>query len=200
MRLADSDLLPYEFTDFADTLKRYVTEVQSLLKNKQEEIRERNREIEEGVFTATSDPKKTFVPPPNEDVPPYLNFAPLENGLAAVTRAADHYQKVLMKAEADGGAAMARGPLAAVNEKLIQTERALTTPEGLPGRPWYRHEVYAPGFYTGYGVKTLPAVREAIEQKHYREAEQGINVVGKVFEEEARVIESAAAELEKLAR
>ena len=104
---------------------------------------------------------------------------------------------MLNQACANGGAALAHSSLQAVNEKLIQTERALTTPEGLPRRPWYRHEIYAPGFYTGYGVKTIPAVREAIEQKQWQEADQGINVVGKVFEEEGRVIESAAAELER---
>ncbi len=200
MRLADAELLPYDFTDFADTLKRYVTEVQDLLKEKQEEIRERNREIEEGVFTATADPKKTFVPPPIEPVPPYLNFAPLENGLVSVTRAAEHYQRALAKAEAEGGAALAHASVQSINEKLIQAERTLTTPDGLPGRPWYRHQIYAPGFYTGYGVKTLPAVREAIEQKRWQAADQGINTVGKVFENEARVVDAAAAELEKLAR
>ncbi|HEV2232251.1 MAG TPA: M28 family metallopeptidase [Terriglobia bacterium] len=200
MRLADADLLPYDFTDLADTLKKYVGELQTLLTKERDEIRERNKEIEEGVFAATSDPKKPVVLPKIEDVPPYLNFAPLENGLASITRAADHYQKAIEKSRANGGAALAQASLQAVNEKLIQTERALTTPEGLPKRPWYKHEVYAPGYYTGYGVKTIPAVREAIEQKEWPEAGQGINVVGKVFEDEARVIESAAQSLERAGR
>jgi N-acetylated-alpha-linked acidic dipeptidase len=197
MRLADAEVLPYDFTDLADTLKKYVSELQTLLKDKQDEARERNREIEEGVFTATSDPKKTYVPPQPEEVPPYLNFAPLENGLASITRSANHYQRAFKQASANGGAALVNATLQSVNERLIQTERALTTSEGLPRRPWFKHEIYAPGFYTGYGVKTIPAVREAIEEKQWREADQGINVVGRVFEEEARVIESAAAGLEK---
>ena len=200
MRFADAELLPYDFTDLADTLKKYVGELQTLLRNEQEEIRERNKEIEEGVFIATSDPRKPVVLPKIEEVPPYLNFAPLENGLASVTRAADHYQRAIEKSRTDGGAALAHASLQAVNEKLIQTERALTTPEGLPKRPWYKHEIYAPGYYTGYGVKTIPAVREAIEQKKWAEAGQGINVVGKVFEDEARVIESAAEDLEHAGR
>ena len=200
MRLADAELLPYDFTDLADTLKIYVGELQTLLKNKQDEISERNKEIGEGVFTATSDPRKTFVPPQIENVPPYLNFAPLENGLTSLTRAADRYQKAIEKSRANGGAVLARASLQAVNEELIRTERALTTPEGLPRRPWFKHEIYAPGYYTGYGVKTIPAVREAIEQMHWPEAGQGINVVGKVFEDEARVIDSAAEDLEKAGR
>jgi N-acetylated-alpha-linked acidic dipeptidase len=197
MRLADADVLPYDFTDLADTLKKYVGELQTLLKDKQQEARERNREIEEGVFTATNDPKNPEVSPKPEEVPPYLNFAPLENGLDEISQAANHYKKALGKIREEGKAGIADASLKTVNEELIQTERALTTPEGLPRRPWYKHEIYAPGYYTGYGVKTIPVVREAIEQKQWKEANQGINVVGKVFENEARVIETAASELDK---
>ncbi len=50
-----------------------------------------------------------------------------------------------------------------LNAILMRTERALTRPEGLPDRSWYKHQIYAPGFYTGYGVKTLPGIREAVE-------------------------------------
>jgi len=67
----------------------------------------------------------------------------------------------------------------------------------LPGRPWFKHQVYAPGFYTGYGVKTIPAVREAIEQKQWKEADAAIVRVGKVLLDEAAVIDSAGAELER---
>ena len=89
MRLADSDLLPYEFTGLADTIHRYLDELQKLLKAKQDEVTERNKEIEEGVFTAIADPKKTSVPPPVEEVPPHLNFAPLQNASDALTRSAE---------------------------------------------------------------------------------------------------------------
>src|SRR5207302_2026481 len=88
--------------------------------------------------------------------------------------AAERYQKAVAKAEANGGAALAKTDLKALNATLLQSERALTLADGLPRRPWYRHQIYAPGFYTGYGVKTLPGVREAIEQKHWREADDQI--------------------------
>src|SRR5438445_685498 len=65
-----------------------------------------------------------------------------------------------------------------------------TTPQGLPRRPWFRHQIYAPGFYTGYGVKTVPGVREAIEQKQWTEANQQIEIV-------ARVIENYAAQVDR---
>jgi N-acetylated-alpha-linked acidic dipeptidase len=197
MRLADADVLPFDFTDLADTLKTYVHELQTMLKDKQHEVRERNREIEEGVFTATNDPKNPVTLPKAEEVPPYLNFAPLENGLDEISRTANHYKEALGKIRKEGKASLAETSLQSVNEELIRTERALTTPEGLPRRPWFKHEIYAPGYYTGYDVKTIPAVREAIEQKQWKDADRAIVVVGKVFQNEARVIETAAGELDK---
>ena len=197
MRLADAELLPYDFTNFADTVRRYIDELKKLLKDKQDEARERNQEIQEGVFSATADPKEPSVPPPAELVPPFLNFAPLENAMVALTRSAQQYQKAVEKARENGGAALARASLGAVNAKLVESERRLTTPEGLPGRPWFKHAIYAPGFYTGYDVKTIPAVREAIEQKKWKEAESAVVEVGKILEDEAALINSTAEQLQQ---
>jgi N-acetylated-alpha-linked acidic dipeptidase len=197
MRLADAELLPFDFSNFADTMHKYVDDLKKLLKTKQDETRELNKEVEEGVFTATADPKKTFVPPKPEEVPPYLNFAPLENATAALTQSAQRYGKALEKANANGGATLASASLSSVNALLIQSERKLTSPQGLPGRPWYKHEIYAPGVYTGYGVKTMPAVRESVEQKKWKQADEGIIEVGRILAAEAALINSAAAELEK---
>jgi N-acetylated-alpha-linked acidic dipeptidase len=198
MRLADAELLPYDFSNFADTIHKYVDDLKKLLKSKQDEAQELDKEIEEGVFTATADPKKSFVPPKPEEVPPYLNFAPLENATEALTQSALRYGKAVEKANANGGVALASAPLSPVNALLIQSERKLTSPEGLPGRPWYKHEIYAPGVYTGYAVKTMPAVRESIEQKKWKLADEGIVEVGRILAAEAAVINSAAAELEKM--
>jgi N-acetylated-alpha-linked acidic dipeptidase len=199
MRLADAEVLPYEFTGLAETVGRYVKEVEKLLKEKQDDVRERNREIDDGVFTATADPRETSVPPAKEDLPPYLNFAPLDNALDGLTHAADRYEKAFAKAQGNGGAALARPDAAALNPTLLRVERALLTADGLPRRPWYRHAIYAPGFYTGYGVKTLPGVREAIEQKNWREADAQIAVAAKVLGAETDAITRAAEQLEKLA-
>ena len=106
----------------------------------------------------------------------------------------------MAQARENSGAALDRATLRAVNAELIASERKLTTAAGLPGRPWYRHQIYAPGAYTGYGVKTIPAVREAIEQTQWKAAEEAIAVVGKVFNDEAALIESAAADLERAIR
>ena len=94
------------------------------------------------------------------------------------------------------GKAPSASIISSVNKKLIQSERLLTDQKGLPGRDWFRHLIYAPGFYTGYGVKTIPGVREAIEQKKWIEAESEIVRVAGILEQEARLIESAARELE----
>ncbi|MGE5688417.1 MAG: transferrin receptor-like dimerization domain-containing protein, partial [Gemmatimonadota bacterium] len=131
-----------------------------------------------------------------------LNFAPLDNGVAALDRSAKRYDGLLEQVTRvgwAGGAAPAPAALAGLNEKLLRTERTLTLPDGLPGRPWFRHQIYAPGFYTGYGVKTLPGVREAIEQGRWDEANQQIGRLGGVLEAEAQAIDEAAAALEPLA-
>lgn len=200
LRLAGAELLPFEFTNLADTVRKYNEELKKALKTRQDQIRERNTQLDEGLFTATADPKKTSVPPPREDVPPHLNFAPLDNAVEALTRSAEKYDKALAKARENRGAALARASLRAVNAKLIESERALTSPEGLPGRPWYRHMVYAPGVYAGYDVRTLPAAREAIEQKKWQLADPEIARTAKTLQAEAALIDSAAQELENAIR
>lgn len=197
MRIADADLLPYDFTDFADTVHRYLNELQKLLKDKRDEISERNKELDEGVFSATADPKKTFIPPAREEIPPHLNFAPLENAAEALTRSAERYQKAYEKEAKNGDLAVSSASLQAVNAKLLQSERKLASQEGLHGRPWFKHMIYAPGQYTGYGVKTIPGVREAIEQKKWKEADEQMQRAGAVLQDEATLIDSAAQELGK---
>ena len=120
-------------------------------------------------------------------MPPHLNFAPLENGIDALTRSAQRYDAARQKATASNSAA--------VNAKLIESERRLTDSAGLPGRPWFRHMIYAPGFYTGYGVKTIPGVREAIEQKQWTEANAQIARVSAALEKEADLLRQAAQRL-----
>jgi N-acetylated-alpha-linked acidic dipeptidase len=200
LRLADADVLPYQFSGFAETVGRYVKEVEKLLKDKQDSVRERNLQLDEGAFAATTDPREPMVPPAREELPPYLNFAPLDNVVDGLTRAADRYEQAFTKAQANGGAVLAKPGAQALNATLRQSERALTTTAGLPRRPWYRHLIYAPGFYTGYGVKTLPGVREAVEQRHWKEADEQITIAAQALQAETEVITKAAEQLEQLAQ
>jgi N-acetylated-alpha-linked acidic dipeptidase len=171
--------------------------LQKLLKAKQDEVTERNKEIEEGVFTATADPKKTSVPPPVEGVPPYLNFAALLNASDALNHSAERYQKALEKLTKNGDLRLSPSSLQAINLQLMQSERKLTSPDGLPRRPWFQHLIYAPGAYTGYGVKTIPGVREAIEQKMWKEADEQMARAANALQDEATFVDSIAQQVEK---
>jgi len=200
MRLADAELLPFDFDDFTDTMRRYVDEVQRLARDRRDQILERNRLLDEGAFAMADDPREKMSPPARETVPPFLNFAPLENGVAALARVSEAYDKVAAEAAVNGGSALARAALRDANRKLIAVERSLTLNEGLPGRPWFKNQIYAPGFYTGYGVKTLPGVRESIEQGQWQLAEEEIAKVGKVLENAGEAIQGATAELQRAIR
>ena len=192
MRLADADVLPFQFTALADTVHTYVTELKKLATDQRTEIKEKNTEIDDGTFAALADPKKKMVPPVKVPVPPYVNFAPLDNAADELSRAAEGYEKAL-------AAAGDRAP-ASLNAKLIQSERLLTDPAGLPNRPWFEHLIYAPGFYTGYGVKTIPGVREAIEEKHPAEIEQQMVRAAQALQREAGLLDSATSELAAASR
>jgi N-acetylated-alpha-linked acidic dipeptidase len=187
MRLADAEILPFKFTNFADTVHTYITEIKELDTTQRAQAKERSTEIEEGVYQALMDPKKKMVPPTKEPIPPYLNFAPLDNAADDLTRASDAYEKAFT--------ASAMTAMPDLNAKLIKTERLLTNSEGLPNRPWFENLIYAPGFYTGYGVKTIPGVREAIEQKRWAEADQQIVRVAKALQDEADLLDEATKEL-----
>jgi N-acetylated-alpha-linked acidic dipeptidase len=194
LRFANADVLPYDFSDFADTIHKYSDELKTLLKNKQEQIQDRNKDIDDGIYSAASDPRRPTVAPPREEVPPFLNFAPLDNAQNVLDRSAQRYANA---AKAFTGANSSQQSLQALNDKLIQAERKLINADGLPRRPWYKHLIYAPGFYTGYGAKTLPGVREGIEEKRYQEAEEEITRVAQSLRDYASAIDSAASDLEK---
>jgi len=187
IRLADAGLLPFQFGNFSETVRTYIDELKKLDADQRAQIEEQNREIDEGVFAAAADPRKMFIPPPKSPVPPHLNFAPLENGVDALTRSAQSYDAARAKATPSN--------IQVVNAKLIESERRLTDAAGLPGRPWFRHMIYAPGFYTGYGVKTIPGVREAIEQKRWQEADEQIQRAGTILTKEADLLDEARAAL-----
>jgi len=190
LRLANADVLPIEFSTFGDTLSRYVDELTKLADTTRKDIEDRNRLVRERAYEIASDPTTTYVPPKAEAPAPYLNFAALQNAVARLQESARAYDRVAASLPSDAPNASARE--AALDQILMHAEQALTSDQGLPRRPWYRHMIYAPGFYTGYGVKTVPGVREAIEQKQWTEANQQIDVVAKVINDYAAQIDRAA--------
>ncbi len=110
LRFADADVLPYDFSDFADTIHKYTDELKKLLKDKQEEIHDRNQDLEDGVYNAISDPRRPTVAPPNEEVPPFINFAPLDNAQAALDRSAERYSKAVKAFESENTPVYCRYP------------------------------------------------------------------------------------------
>ncbi len=200
MRLANAELLPYSYTNLASTVQGYVDELEKLLDHERDEVMELNREIDEGTYAAIQDPHEPMVIPKKKLVPPHLAFAPLQNGSDALTASAKRYADALKAARARGDTALADGSLGTVNALLMQSERRLTDDGGLPGRPWYKHQLYAPGFYTGYGVKTMPAVREAIEQHRFEEADSASVHLGSILRAEAALVDSAATALGGVSR
>jgi N-acetylated-alpha-linked acidic dipeptidase len=173
----------------AETYETYMEEIGSLWTARRDEAVERNRQLDEGAFAAIRDPREPELPPARADLPPHLNLAPLGNALGALRQSADRYEAVLAGANL-GGAGVDEA-----NRVLRQVEPALTSPDGLPRRPWFRHLVYAPGLYTGYGVKTLPGVREAIEQGYWKEAEEQAARLAERLRAAAELIDQAARAL-----
>ncbi len=189
LRASGADILPFEFTNYTDTIGGYVREVSRLTDTMREEAKERNWRINNGVFSAVFDPTKPYTMPKPAEPVPEINFAPLNEALKKLQDCTGKYQSAMTKSGFPTDS-MKRQQL---NEILMNVERVMLRDEGLPRRPWYKHQIYAPGFYTGYGVKTLPSVREAIEQRNWKEATEQISIVAKTIENVAMEIEKATA-------
>ncbi len=195
LRLAEADVLPFEFTRLAETVGGYADEVIRLADTMRTETDERNRMIDQKLYQTFDDPKQTWVAPERRAAVPHFNFAPLQNAVDTLRRSARSYDEAWTKA-AGTDEPMPADLRAKLDAILMKSERSLTRESGLPGRPWFRHDVYAPGFYTGYGVKTLPAVREAIEQRKWTEVETQVGEVSRTLETAAKEIDRATAVLQ----
>jgi len=184
MRLANAEVLPFEFNHWVKVVQGYLEEVMTLADELRDQVENENKLITEGYYQLTANPTEVFVvPEPKEEVP-YFNFAPLQNALDKLQHQAKIYDRALE----------ARGPetnLQELNQILKDVERTLTHEEGLPRRSWYKHHIYAPGFYTGYGVKTLPGVREALEQRNFQEAQEQIKLLAEILKKLSHQIDSA---------
>ena len=187
LRLANAPRLPFEFKGFADNVAMYVTELQELADSMRSQTEQTNKLIEDGIYAVALDPNKSFGPPKLKAPVPHFNFAPLKNALGRLQEAADAFDAIA------GSNAIASEE---INRLLFTSERLLTREAGLDGREWYKHHVYAPGFYTGYGVKTIPGVREAIEQRDYEKVGPQIDIAAGVLDAMAERIEILSEKVE----
>jgi N-acetylated-alpha-linked acidic dipeptidase len=195
IRLADADILPFQYANLVDTLRTYEEELQVLVKKKREEIAERNREIADGVFAAINDPRRPRVAPKVEPVPPAIELTPISRAIETLARRAVALDEARAAASKKSASAAA---LAAIDVKIAQSEQQLLDAAGLIHREWFKHLLYAPGFYTGYGVKTMPGVREAIEQAQYQSLPAEIARVAKALEREAAWLDVITKDLRGL--
>ncbi|MCB0463167.1 MAG: transferrin receptor-like dimerization domain-containing protein [Flavobacteriaceae bacterium] len=185
LRLANAEVLPFEFSHFANTVNTYADEVTALAENLRKQAEQHNTLISNGIYALANNPKDNLKVPDAKANVPYFNFAPLENALKNLDKQSRAFSKAMQN-----GVSNVKNKVA-VNAILKDMERSLTKEHGLPKRPWYKHHIYAPGFYTGYGVKTLPGVREAIEQGEFNDVEKQIDILASVINEFSSKIDKA---------
>jgi len=171
LRMADAELLPFDFRNLHATIDRFTTELTDLTQNMRESTAIDNTLIKANDYTLAADPTKHLHSPAVKDTVPALNFTALKTALDSLKKNAD---KLAADWQKQSQTDINHDKL---NRALYHAEQELLDTDGLPRRPWYKHTLYAPGFYTGYGVKTLPGIREAIEQRNWPEAQQQITVV-----------------------
>ncbi len=175
LRLANADLLPFEFNRFAKTVSEYTEDLVQLPEKLRTKVNQENALIDAKVYELTQDRFKQKYQPKRKDVVPFVNFAPLQNAVEQLKKRSAQLEEKLNANQLDNK------QLAEVNTLLRKAESFLTNTDGLPRRPWFKHFIYAPGFYTGYGVKTLPGVREAIEQNDWKETAEQIDKLSGVI-------------------
>ena len=170
LRLANSDVLPFEFKQWHSTVSRYLDEIMEQTEKMRKDVEKHNIMVGKNVFELAADPTKPFSKPEKKEAVPYIDFTPLQNELSSL-------KETIASFSENDITKLSKSQREAMNEKLMVAEQSLTYEKGLPRRSWYKHQIYAPGFYTGYGVKTLPSVREAVEQKDWKEAQEQIGVL-----------------------
>jgi N-acetylated-alpha-linked acidic dipeptidase len=174
LRLANADVLPFEFQQWHTTVSNYLEEVMHQTESMRKSVEKHNKLVSKNAFELAADPTKAFVKPVKKAQIPYVDFSSLQNSLAALKTSVASFSAISMEQ-------LSKRQQEDLNMKLIKMEQALTDSRGLPRRSWYKHQIYAPGFYTGYGVKTLPGVREAIEQENWEEVQQQIFVLSETL-------------------
>ena len=191
LRMANADVLPFRFGNFADNVRMYLGEVKQLAASMRTETELHNRLVENDSYEIASDPTKTYVPPEAKEPVPHINFAPVENAVARLEAAAARYDELMTSAVSQG--LLGGGTGERLNNLLQGMEQRMTREEGLPRRPWFRHMIYAPGFWTGYGVKTLPGIREGLEERAWDEVDMFVDEVAAALNRVSDGLDQAAA-------
>jgi len=190
LRMADADVLPMQFAGFAEMMADYTDELHKLTEEKRKKAEDLGKLLDKHLFAIAADPTRVVAAPEREPEVPYLDFAPLDNVMARLKKSAKAYDDAYARMSD-----LTPAKRKELNAQLRGLEQTLAPPKGLPGREWYRHLVYAPGLLTGYGVKTLPGVREAIEDNRFDEANQYIVITAAAFTAYCDQLEKATKSL-----
>ena len=174
LRLANAEVLPFDFNPWKKTVQKYMQQVEELAENMRKATEKHNMLVKRQAYKLAADPTKPFEAPKQKAAVPYLDFSPLQNAMQDL-------EPLVEALDTMEWSDLPESELNTLNGLLMKAEQQLTRNEGLPRRSWYKHQIYAPGFYTGYGVKTLPGVREAIEQREWDEAQQQIAILAATF-------------------
>jgi len=186
LRFADAEALPFDFRNLQSTISKYTSEVIAQADEQRENTLVENQLIKEKYYTIANKATEPLLPPVAKDEVPFLNFSSLQNAVASLAKSADVLNAVI---STNTLSAAKKNEL---NKQLYKAEQTLLTKEGLPRRGWYRHAIYAPGFFTGYGVKTLPGIREAIEQRNWKEAQEQIEITAATITNLSTYLDAAA--------
>jgi N-acetylated-alpha-linked acidic dipeptidase len=193
LRVADADLPVNRYGDFSAQIGLYLDEVKKLAKSKKEKAETQSKLLEGGLYKLSDDPTKKSAPPIALKAVPQFDFKPLEEASDRLRKSAEAYDTAL----AAKGASLPAKTKGELTKLTIATEETLAVEAGLPGRPWFRNVVYAPGRFTGYGAKTLPGVREAIEEERWDDATQYIGVTAKALQAYADKLDQGVALIDK---
>jgi len=182
LRLSEADALPFDFTALHKTVKGYIAELMNNVDQMREKAKVENELVNTKAYAVAADPTEGLKLPTTVEDVPYVDFASILNALTRLEKSAEQVEQIKVNADAQ--------KLASINAKIYAAEQTLLMTKGLPRRPWYKHSLYAPGFYTGYGVKTIPGVREAIEQKDWSETRTQIEEVAAAINRLATYLET----------
>ena len=188
LRLSESDILPFRFVNMVENIGTYIESNKKFAEKVTKETKRQNKLLDQNAYTIAGNPKKTYLPPKRLDIVPDFDFGLLDAAYLRLKASAWNYEKALNRFKKGSLSAEQK---AQINSLLKNVEQSMLRENGLPRRDWFKHMIYAPGFYTGYGVKTLPGIREGLEERNWDEVNLFISEVAKALDRAAATINNA---------
>jgi len=196
LRMADASVLPLRFRDFSDTLDRYVSQLNTVVSDTRKDTEQQHLLLDQHAYALDSDPTRPVAPPARDSDMPQIQLTALEQSAKQLKESVKAYEAAY-DARAAAGFNLPQAELSRLNVMIGQMEQSLSDSKGLPGRPWFQHMIYAPGLLTGYEVKTVPGVREALESRRWNEANQYAGVTAKTLDRYRAQLDQITALLKK---